>query len=111
MRPSISRMIGVDVAAGLVLAVDLPASLAGRSVEGHQVGVAVVIAVDDHLVFEQHRATAIAVLAGESARADEPLLLAGEVVGRHDHLGLRSRNVTYTSSPSVAGVLEAKLLS
>ncbi len=77
---------GGDVAASLVGAGRFPNLFSGRFVEGDQVAVPVVVAVDDDHVLEQHGRTAIAVDAGEAARFDQPLLVTVKVVGGHDHV-------------------------
>ena len=79
---------GRAIASRFVRAVRLPDRRSGLLVEGDEVGVAVVIAVDDDLAIPEHGARAIAVFAGESSGTRFPQLLPGEIVGRDEHLRL-----------------------
>src|SRR6266446_4604665 len=55
------------------------------AIEGHQVGIAIVIAIHDHLVLVKNRRTAKAVHALERAGARQPLLTAREIIRRDHH--------------------------
>ena len=57
-----------DIAACFVGAIDLPDGLAGLAVKRDDIGVAVVIAVDDHHVLPQLWAATKSMHAGEAAR-------------------------------------------
>src|SRR5262249_53448008 len=64
-------------------ALGLPGLLAALGVEPDQLGLAVLVVVDDHAVLVNHRRSAGAVLAFERAEIAVPQPGALEIVGRH----------------------------
>lgn len=73
-----------DVAAGFVFAPDSPTFPAGLAIERDEIGVAIVVAVEDHQVFKKHRAGVEAVRADEVADVGFPLFVSVQIVGGDD---------------------------
>ena len=69
------------VTADAVLAIDFPDRLSCVTVEGNDVGLAIVVAVDDQQIAVNDRAAAETVSTDELARFDEPFPIAFEIKG------------------------------
>src|ERR1043166_531389 len=76
------------IAAGMIFAGSLPNGTAVLSIQGNDVGIAIVVPVHDHKVFVENRRAAEAVHAGEWAWTNEPALISFEIVSSDQHLGL-----------------------
>src|SRR5579872_4266233 len=79
---------GRAIAAGAVFARRFPKRPAGRLIEGNDVGIAVVVAVDDQSVFKHHGRAAKTVHARKDARALFPVFVALEIISRREHFAL-----------------------
>ena len=75
-----------DVAARPVFTQRPPAFPAGLAVECDNVGIPIVVAVDNHEVLKQNRAGVEAMRAHEVADIGFPFLIPMEIVGRDDNL-------------------------
>src|SRR5205814_139180 len=73
------------IAARVMFARGFPQWFAGLARQRHEVGVAVVVAVHNHLVLEQNRGTAKTVHARKRPGTSQPPLVSLEIVSRHDH--------------------------
>lgn len=101
---------GGAIASLFVRAICFPDLLSGLLIEGDEVGVSIVVAIDDHLFVPENGAGAVAVLAGEGAGAGFPEFVPFEIEGGDEHV-FPSRKLTKISFPFVTGVLEARKLS
>ena len=73
-----------DVAAGFVFAPGSPTFPAGLAIERDEIGVAIVVSVEDHQIFKKHRASVEAMRADEVADVCFPLFVSVQVVGSND---------------------------
>ena len=74
------------IASGVVFAHRLPKRDSISATQCHNIGITIVIAIDNDLVSEQHRRTAKTVHAMERPWAHDPPLFPGKIVSRHEHL-------------------------
>ena len=84
---------GRDITTGLVLSHGAPALFAGLRVECDEVGIAVVIAVDDDQVFEQDWASVESMSANKGTNISFPLLVSFEIVSRNDDPARRDHSL------------------
>ena len=73
-----------DVASGFVFTPSSPAFPAGLAIERDEIGVAIVVSVEDHQIFEKHRASVEAMRADKVADICFPLFASVQVVGGND---------------------------
>ena len=75
-----------DITPRVIRPRNLPHLLARFFVQRHEIRFAIMIAVDNEQVLINNRRTAKAMLAREPTRLHQPLLLAAEIIRRHQHL-------------------------
>ena len=73
-----------DVAAGFVFAPGSPTLPTGLAIERDEIGVAIVVSVEDHQIFKKHGASVEAMRAEKVADVCFPLFVSVQVVGGND---------------------------